>query len=128
MVSVLVVGAGIIGTALADRLASEGVPVTLVDSGDVGAGTTRTSLAWLNSNHKRPRSYHEFNVAGMAAWRELAGGVGNARRVAAARPPARGGGRNPNPGEGHRGLGLPPGPSTAGAGGGRGTGIAVPGR
>ncbi|MFL6073712.1 MAG: NAD(P)/FAD-dependent oxidoreductase [Mycobacteriales bacterium] len=76
MVSVLVVGAGIIGTALADRLAGEGVPVTLVDSGDVAAGTTRTSTAWLNSNHKRPRSYHDFNVAGMAAWQELAGGFG----------------------------------------------------
>src|SRR5690242_6547931 len=74
MVSVLVVGAGIIGTALADRLAGQGISVTLVDAGEVGAGTSRTSQAWLNSNHKRPRSYHDLNVAGMAAWRELAAG------------------------------------------------------
>src|SRR5690348_5894597 len=77
MVSVLVVGAGIIGTALADRLAGQGIPVTLVDAGDVGAGTTRTSQAWLNSNHKRPRSYHDLNVAGIAAWQELAAGFGD---------------------------------------------------
>src|SRR2546423_9662797 len=99
MVSVLVVGAGIIGTALADRLASEGVPVTLVDSGDVGAGTTRTSLAWLNSNHKRPRSYHDFNVTGMAAWRELAGGVGTPGWDAPTRHLAPGGAPNTSPGQ-----------------------------
>jgi glycine/D-amino acid oxidase-like deaminating enzyme len=72
----LVVGAGIIGSALAARLAESGAEVTIVDSSELGSGTTYSSLAWINSNGKPPRAYHDLNVAGMQAWREWAAQLG----------------------------------------------------
>ena len=76
MTHVAVVGAGIIGAALADRLAHRGVSVSVVDSGQPGTGTSGTSLAWLNANQKLPRHYHDMSVRAMADWRRLAEGFG----------------------------------------------------
>ena len=72
----IVVGAGVIGLAIAERLAAEGERVTLVDRGQPGGGTSRTSFAWLNANSKVPPSYQRLNVAGVAAYRALAGQPG----------------------------------------------------
>jgi D-hydroxyproline dehydrogenase subunit beta len=68
----VVVGAGVMGAAVADALASAGVTVTLLDRDQPGRGTSRWSLAWLNSNDKSPRPYHDLNAAGIQAWAELA--------------------------------------------------------
>ena len=68
----VVVGAGILGASLAARLAAAGLRVTLLDQDQPGRATSRWSLAWLNSNDKAPRPYHELNHAGMKAWAELA--------------------------------------------------------
>ena len=72
----LVVGAGVIGLAIAERLAAEGDRVTLVDRGEPGGGTSRTSFAWLNGNGKVPPSYQRLNVAGVDAYRALVGRPG----------------------------------------------------
>jgi glycine/D-amino acid oxidase-like deaminating enzyme len=65
---VVVVGAGVIGAAVAYRLAQAGARVTVLESADrVGAGTSGRSFAWTNSNGKTPRAYHDLNVAGMRA-------------------------------------------------------------
>ena len=65
---VVVVGAGVIGAAVAFRLAQAGARVTVLESADrVGAGTSGRSFAWTNSNGKTPRAYHDLNVAGMQA-------------------------------------------------------------
>jgi len=65
---VVVVGAGVIGAAVAFRLAQAGARVTVLEGADrVGAGTSGRSFAWTNSNGKTPRAYHELNVAGMEA-------------------------------------------------------------
>ena len=77
MVHVAVIGAGIIGAALADALARTGATVTVLDAGRPGAGTSGSSLAWLNANQKLPRHYHDLSVRSMAAWRELAGDLGD---------------------------------------------------
>jgi glycine/D-amino acid oxidase-like deaminating enzyme len=69
---VVVVGAGIVGTALAVRLAEAGARVSLVDGQEPGTGTTATSMAWLNANRKEPRGYFELNTAAMAGWERLA--------------------------------------------------------
>ncbi|MGH8900666.1 MAG: NAD(P)/FAD-dependent oxidoreductase [Egibacteraceae bacterium] len=74
---VVVIGAGIVGAALAARLAEAGVEVVLVDAGTPGGGTSRTSLAWLNANQKLPRAYFDLNVEGMRAWQRLAAEFGN---------------------------------------------------
>lgn len=64
---VIVIGAGIIGTGVAYRLAQAGVSVTVIDGDRVGGGTSGISFAWYNSNNKNPKRYHDLNVAGMKA-------------------------------------------------------------
>ena len=68
---IAVVGAGVIGLAIARELAISGADVTVFDKSGVGAGTSSTTFAWINSNGKRPDSYHQLNLAGMAEHRRL---------------------------------------------------------
>ena len=68
----VVVGAGILGASVAARLATVGLRVTLLDQDQPGRATSRWSFAWLNSNDKVPRPYHDLNHAGMKAWAQLA--------------------------------------------------------
>ncbi|MGD0246676.1 MAG: FAD-dependent oxidoreductase [Streptosporangiaceae bacterium] len=68
----VVIGAGIIGASVAARLAQAGLRVTLLDQDRPGRATSRWSFAWLNSNDKAPRHYHDLNHAGIRAWAELA--------------------------------------------------------
>ena len=75
--SVAVVGAGIVGAAIARAAVAAGAQVTLVEAAALGTGTSGTSLAWLNSNQKLPRGYHDFSVRAMRAWRELAAELGD---------------------------------------------------
>ena len=77
MPHIAVVGAGIIGAATADRLCRAGARVTLLDAGRPGDGASGTSLAWLNSNNKGPRHYHDLSVRGIEEWRRLAGELGD---------------------------------------------------
>src|SRR5262249_25652913 len=67
----VVVGAGIVGTATALRLAQKGVQVTLVDAAFPGDGTTGTSFAWVGASHRGLWDYFDINVQGMAAYRRL---------------------------------------------------------
>jgi len=68
----VVIGAGIIGASVAARLAAAGTRVTLLDQDQPGRATSRWSFAWVNSNDKGPRRYHDLNHAGLRAWAELA--------------------------------------------------------
>ena len=68
----VVIGAGILGASVAARLAADGQRVTLLDQDQPGRATSRWSFAWLNSNDKAPRPYHDLNHAGIRAWAELA--------------------------------------------------------
>jgi glycine/D-amino acid oxidase-like deaminating enzyme len=68
----VVVGAGILGASVAAGLAGAGQWVTLLDQDQPGRATSRWSFAWINSNDKGPRPYHDLNHAGMRAWAELA--------------------------------------------------------
>jgi glycine/D-amino acid oxidase-like deaminating enzyme len=67
-----VIGAGVLGASVAARLAAGGAQVTLLEQDQPGRATSRWSLAWLNSNDKFPRPYHDLNHAGIRAWAELA--------------------------------------------------------
>ena len=67
-----VIGAGVLGAAVAARLAAAGAQVTVLEQDQPGRATSRWSLAWLNSNDKSPRPYHDLNHAGIRAWAELA--------------------------------------------------------
>lgn len=67
-----VVGAGIVGAAVAHRLARRGIEVTVFEKDRPAAGATGRSFAWLNAHHsKQPEHYHRLNRLGVAAWREL---------------------------------------------------------
>jgi glycine/D-amino acid oxidase-like deaminating enzyme len=68
----VVIGAGILGASVAARLAAVGQHVTLLDQDKPGRATSRWSFAWINSNDKAPRHYHDLNHAGIRAWAELA--------------------------------------------------------
>jgi glycine/D-amino acid oxidase-like deaminating enzyme len=67
MPDIIVIGAGVLGTSVAYRLASAGVKVTVLEATRVGGGTSGVSFAWTNSCNKAPRAYHDLNVAGMRA-------------------------------------------------------------
>src|SRR6516164_2915839 len=68
----VVIGAGVLGASVAARLAGAGMHVTLLDQDQPGHATSRWSFAWVNSNDKGPRPYHDLNQAGVRAWAELA--------------------------------------------------------
>ena len=74
----VVIGAGVLGACLAARLAEAGAEVTLLERAQPGQAATRWSFAWLNSNDKGPRAYHDLNHAGMRAWATLAADLGGA--------------------------------------------------
>jgi glycine/D-amino acid oxidase-like deaminating enzyme len=68
---VAIIGAGIVGAAIADRLSLGGASVTLIDAGTPGRGTSATSLGWVNAN-RQPRPYFDFRVVAMRTWLEFA--------------------------------------------------------
>ncbi|WIX98468.1 FAD-binding oxidoreductase [Amycolatopsis mongoliensis] len=69
---VIVVGAGVLGTAVARALAVAGAEVLLLDRRGPGTGTTSTTFAWTNANRKLDPAYHRLNVAGMTEHADLA--------------------------------------------------------
>jgi glycine/D-amino acid oxidase-like deaminating enzyme len=70
--SVVVVGAGIVGSSVALNLARRGINVTVLDREDSkGLGiTTPASWAWINANNKSPQQYQWLNQLGMRSWRK----------------------------------------------------------
>jgi glycine/D-amino acid oxidase-like deaminating enzyme len=68
----VVIGAGIMGASVAARLAAAGLRVTRLEQVQPGRATSRWSFAWINSNDKGPRHYHDLNHAGIRAWANLA--------------------------------------------------------
>lgn len=74
MVRVLVLGAGVLGAAVAARVAGRGHEVHVLDAGPTpGSGTSATSFAWVNGNHKRPPHYRELNAAAIDEHHRLGG-------------------------------------------------------
>jgi glycine/D-amino acid oxidase-like deaminating enzyme len=62
---IAIVGGGVIGLAVARALALQGVQVTIFEQQHIGAGTSSTTFAWVNSNGKQPLSYHQLNALSM---------------------------------------------------------------
>ncbi|HET9118705.1 MAG TPA: FAD-dependent oxidoreductase, partial [Pseudonocardiaceae bacterium] len=73
----MIVGAGIVGAALADQLAARrSGDVVLIDGSIPGLGTSRSSFGLLNANKKLPRTYFDLSVGAMRDWSCLAGEFG----------------------------------------------------
>ena len=67
--SVVVVGGGVIGAAIAHELTVRGLTVTVLEAGDSAcSGATGSSFAWINANSKSPLWYQRLNHEGMKAW------------------------------------------------------------
>jgi glycine/D-amino acid oxidase-like deaminating enzyme len=76
-VRVAVIGVGILGACVGRHLARRGAKVIFIDAGRPGEGVTGWSFSWVNASNKTVRkTYFDLNVAGMAAYRELAGVIG----------------------------------------------------
>jgi glycine/D-amino acid oxidase-like deaminating enzyme len=78
---ILVIGAGIIGTSIAWRLAARGASVNVIEAGLPGGGATDTSLAWVNASSKldSSREYFDLAVRATAEHHALADALGEAR-------------------------------------------------
>ncbi|MFI7153858.1 NAD(P)/FAD-dependent oxidoreductase [Nonomuraea sp. NPDC050022] len=74
---VAVIGVGILGASVGWNLSRHGAKVVFIDAGQPGEGVTNWSFSWVNASNKTVRrSYFDLNVAGMAAYRELAETIG----------------------------------------------------
>ena len=75
--NVAVVGAGILGAAIAWRLARRGVHVALIDKGRPGHGASGHSFAWINAGAKEPVGYHNLNRRSLEMWPRFAAAIGD---------------------------------------------------
>ncbi|MEV0348918.1 FAD-dependent oxidoreductase [Nonomuraea sp. NPDC050680] len=74
---VAVIGVGVLGASVGWNLSRHGAKVVFIDAGQPGEGVTNWSFSWVNASNKTARkSYFDLNVAGMAAYRELARTIG----------------------------------------------------
>lgn len=65
---ITVIGAGIVGSAIAFHLARRGAQVILLDAGEPGMGASSHSFAWINAFGKEPRHYNELNRRSLDTW------------------------------------------------------------
>ncbi len=71
---VVVVGAGVIGSAVAAGVAARGHDVHVLEAGPAPAsGTSATSYAWVNGNNKSPELYRRLNAAAIAEHHRIGG-------------------------------------------------------
>ena len=69
---IAVIGAGIVGGAIAFHLARRGADVALIDKGEPGSGASSHSFAWINAFGKEPRAYHALNRRALDSWDRFA--------------------------------------------------------
>ena len=72
-----VIGAGIMGAAIAWRAARRGLRVTLIDKGQPGHGASSHSFAWINAGAKEPIGYHNLNRLSLEMWPRFAAAIGH---------------------------------------------------
>jgi glycine/D-amino acid oxidase-like deaminating enzyme len=68
----IVVGAGVIGSSVAYRLAQAGAEVTVVEERRIGGGTSSVTYAWVNACEKlTSHAYYKLNFAGRLAHEDI---------------------------------------------------------
>lgn len=68
--SIIIIGAGVIGAAVAYQLTRQGAQVTVLDAGHAAA--TEASFGWVNASYFLNEEHFHLRVAGMAAYQQLA--------------------------------------------------------
>jgi glycine/D-amino acid oxidase-like deaminating enzyme len=75
----IVIGGGVIGAAVAYRLAEAGTSVALIEAGRIAEGTSMTSFAWVSACEKiNSESYYRLSLAAVDAHRDLVAEFGAA--------------------------------------------------
>ena len=75
---IVVAGSGIIGLALAWRLARSGFKIVAFDAGVAGGKISAATFAWINATSKTDNeAYHRLNRAGVDAYEKLARQLGS---------------------------------------------------
>lgn len=67
---IIVIGAGVIGLAIAEQLALTDAEVTILDAGAAMGATSSRGLAWVNASNKSPWPYFQLNAEGVRAHAE----------------------------------------------------------
>lgn len=78
---IAVVGAGIVGAAIAWQLACRGAAVTLIDAARPAAGSTGRAFAWIVAGHGLPAPYRRLRHQAVEAWRRVEPALGGDFRV-----------------------------------------------
>ena len=68
---IVVVGAGIVGAAIASAAAGRGAAVTLIDQASPGAGATGASFAWIGDSGSWPGGAADLRETALPAWHRL---------------------------------------------------------
>lgn len=67
----IVIGAGILGCALARGLASAGDAVLVIDAGRIGQAASGRSFGWINASFHADAHHFRLRQSGIDAWRRL---------------------------------------------------------
>lgn len=78
---ILIVGAGVIGAAIAFRLAQSGADVTLIDTATPASGASGRSFGWINASFSLNARHFGLRVAAMAAHHRLAAELGDTATI-----------------------------------------------
>lgn len=68
---IVVVGAGIVGAAIAHRLARRGARVSVIEAQGPAAGASGSSFGWINASFYLNEAHFRLRHAGMQAYRAL---------------------------------------------------------
>ena len=66
--NILIIGAGIIGSALAFRLGQSGCTVTMLDPSGTGGTASSASFGWVNASYENSKPYYLLRRHAMEAW------------------------------------------------------------
>ena len=73
---IVVVGAGIVGAAIAWNLARRGEKVLIIDQSGIGKGATGRSFGWINANFAETPDYFALRSAAIDAHHEMEAALG----------------------------------------------------
>jgi glycine/D-amino acid oxidase-like deaminating enzyme len=68
----LILGAGVIGAAIAFQLSRRGHEVTILEAGTIGGGASGRSFGWINASFHLSPEHFRLRMAGIAAHHRLA--------------------------------------------------------
>ena len=68
---IVVIGAGIIGAAIAYHLSANGADVTVIEKSVPASGATAKSFAWINAHFAETPEFFALRMASLATWQTL---------------------------------------------------------